>query len=112
MKKTSLLTRHGIYTNIYYKAKTKQLFLLYNYYLLMNQYLILQMGIYPIILTSMANFKKIQAGYDTFYEHLMSRSHLRNLTKFEDTEKRLKKFVDNNHNQNNHSFTDLIIFIE
>lgn len=66
-----------------------------------NRRLNVQMGTHPTIWTFITNLKKIQAGRDTYYEHLVSgNSPPRKLKKFQDTDKRIKKLVENYNSQN------------
>lgn len=66
-----------------------------------NRRLNLQMGTHPTIWTFIANLKKIQSGRDSYYEHLVSgNSPPKKLKKFQDTDKRIKKLIDNYDSQN------------
>lgn len=66
-----------------------------------NRRLNIQMGTHPTIWTFIENLKKIQAGRDTYYENLVSgNSPPKKLKKFQDTDKRIKRLVNNYDRQN------------
>ncbi|XP_050065493.1 uncharacterized protein LOC126554455 [Aphis gossypii] len=66
-----------------------------------NRRLNIQMGTHSTIWTFIANLKKIQAGRDTYYANLVSgNSPPRKLKKFQDTDKIIKRLVNNYDGQN------------